>query len=246
MASLHTKDILNAHSASKRLVQDNEYYRYIFKKTEKVVSVVFYILHNTATDTRTEGHIADIQHAARQVHDAAIQSLETRMHAAEDAVREVAISLVALESKIRVARAASIIAEDVVNLIAAEIDTILRGLNRYISPEESGALPFDMSDNEPAPLAPADEKPRRERAPQQRAERQQSGSSDTDRRSRIKTVLAARGTASIKDIAAVVTECSEKTIQRELNAMIEDNEVARHGERRWSVYSLADSAGSNM
>ncbi|MCA9366403.1 hypothetical protein KC722_02375, partial [Candidatus Kaiserbacteria bacterium] len=59
-----------------------------------------------------------------------------------------------------------------------------------------------------------------------------------DRRERINTVLEAKGQANIKDIAAIITDCSEKTIQRELNAMIEDNVVKRHGERRWSTYSL--------
>ncbi len=41
---------------------------------------------------------------------------------------------------------------------------------------------------------------------------------------------------SIKDIAAVVKECSEKTIQRELNEMIRQGQVRRVGERRWSLY----------
>ena len=44
---------------------------------------------------------------------------------------------------------------------------------------------------------------------------------------------------SIKDIAKVVQGCSEKTIQRELNTMIEQGVVAREGERRWSTYHPA-------
>ncbi len=42
--------------------------------------------------------------------------------------------------------------------------------------------------------------------------------------------------ASIKEIAAVVKGCSEKTIQRELGALIEQGLVRKEGERRWSVY----------
>lgn len=42
--------------------------------------------------------------------------------------------------------------------------------------------------------------------------------------------------ASIKEIAAVVKGCSEKTIQRELGALIERGLVRKVGERRWSVY----------
>lgn len=41
---------------------------------------------------------------------------------------------------------------------------------------------------------------------------------------------------SIKDIARVVRGCSEKTIQRDLNALIQQGLVRKEGERRWSVY----------
>jgi hypothetical protein len=42
--------------------------------------------------------------------------------------------------------------------------------------------------------------------------------------------------SSIKDIAAVVRDCSEKTIQRELGVLISRGLVKKIGERRWSVY----------
>ena len=44
---------------------------------------------------------------------------------------------------------------------------------------------------------------------------------------------------SIKDISKVVQNCSEKTIQRELNILIEQGVVKREGERRWSTYHPA-------
>jgi DeoR/GlpR family transcriptional regulator of sugar metabolism len=60
-----------------------------------------------------------------------------------------------------------------------------------------------------------------------------------DRATRIKTVLEALPEATIKDIAEVITDVSEKTIQRELNSLIEKGQVIRQGERRWSKYTLA-------
>ena len=62
----------------------------------------------------------------------------------------------------------------------------------------------------------------------------------TDRAERIKTVLEAKPQASVKDIAEVITDVSEKTIQRELNSLIEKGQVVREGERRWSRYSVAN------
>ncbi len=43
---------------------------------------------------------------------------------------------------------------------------------------------------------------------------------------------------SIKDISAVVKDCSEKTIQRELIRLVSQGLVRKDGERRWSKYSL--------
>jgi hypothetical protein len=43
---------------------------------------------------------------------------------------------------------------------------------------------------------------------------------------------------SIKDIALRIKGCSEKTIQRELNALVFDNKIVRIGEKRWSRYLL--------
>lgn len=43
---------------------------------------------------------------------------------------------------------------------------------------------------------------------------------------------------SIKDISARIKGCSEKTIQRELNALLYSNKIERIGEKRWSRYVL--------
>jgi hypothetical protein len=44
---------------------------------------------------------------------------------------------------------------------------------------------------------------------------------------------------TIKDIAMVIKDCGEKTIQRELISFIEAGVLKRVGERRWSKYMLA-------
>ncbi len=42
----------------------------------------------------------------------------------------------------------------------------------------------------------------------------------------------------IKDISSRIKGCSEKTIQRELNALLYDKKIERIGEKRWSRYVL--------
>jgi hypothetical protein len=60
-----------------------------------------------------------------------------------------------------------------------------------------------------------------------------------DRKSLIVSVISSKGNASIKDISTVVRGVSEKTIQREILALIESGVVSKTGERRWSTYALA-------
>ncbi|MFI5260837.1 MAG: DeoR family transcriptional regulator [Candidatus Paceibacteria bacterium] len=59
-----------------------------------------------------------------------------------------------------------------------------------------------------------------------------------DRREAVMSVIRNKGSVSIKDISTLIRGVSEKTIQRELTALIESGLIAKQGERRWSTYSL--------
>lgn len=58
------------------------------------------------------------------------------------------------------------------------------------------------------------------------------------RREQILALFVKGVDVSIKDIATRIKGCSEKTIQRELNALLYDNIIERIGEKRWSRYVL--------
>lgn len=45
---------------------------------------------------------------------------------------------------------------------------------------------------------------------------------------------------SIKDISSAFTDCSEKTIQRELNALVLKGQLKKTGAKRWSRYSITN------
>lgn len=61
----------------------------------------------------------------------------------------------------------------------------------------------------------------------------------TDRRKTILDLVDLRGTISIKDAVSLIPGVSEKTIQRELLAMVKDGSLLKEGERRWSTYKRA-------
>ena len=58
------------------------------------------------------------------------------------------------------------------------------------------------------------------------------------RREIILQMLRDKSDLTIKDIASEITDCSEKTIQRELVALLKTGSIKRTGERRWSRYSI--------
>ena len=58
------------------------------------------------------------------------------------------------------------------------------------------------------------------------------------RREIILQVLKDKKELTIKDISLKITDCSEKTIQRELVSMLRSGVLKKTGERRWSKYSL--------
>jgi DNA-binding HxlR family transcriptional regulator len=41
---------------------------------------------------------------------------------------------------------------------------------------------------------------------------------------------------TVKDIAQTIKDCSAKTIQRELNALIKAKVIDKTGQRRWTLY----------
>lgn len=60
-----------------------------------------------------------------------------------------------------------------------------------------------------------------------------------NRHERMLQLLKVGKPLGIKDFAKEITDCSEKTIQRELLAMVGSGVLKKTGERRWSLYSLA-------
>jgi predicted HTH transcriptional regulator len=60
-----------------------------------------------------------------------------------------------------------------------------------------------------------------------------------DRQQTIMTFIDDRKAASIKDISALFTDVSEKTIQRELSSLVASGKISKRGSKRWSVYMAA-------
>jgi len=60
-----------------------------------------------------------------------------------------------------------------------------------------------------------------------------------DRTDRVLNIIKEKKEVSIKDISISFTNCSEKTIQRELNSLVSKGKLKKTGAKRWSRYSIA-------
>lgn len=238
---MNPKDSYINDMSFQKLMHNDNYYRHIFKKTEKIVSTVFYILNNIDVNKKSETHIGNIASKAHLVHEHAIRTLEARPSSATEVLEQFAQALIGLDSTVRVAAATGTIPQSVLAVIVGEIDVVLRGLATYIATDSSLiSTSLESTSGRPARRnQSAQPSPSTASGGGESTKTAQSNQSNVnDRRERIKTILEAKGEASIKDISEIITDCSEKTLQRELNAMIDENIVKRQGERRWSKYSI--------
>jgi len=233
--------------AVKRLAANNEYYSNVFKKTERTVSVVFYILSYIERKQETEFHIKTMSEKAMAVHEASLATLSLYEYEAKEKIFPFQQSLVALEGTLRIANAARVLNDEVLALLVGEVDLV----QRYLRNHFVGAIPLTMRDTEGNSGGDIKRVTRTSLSSPARPSRVSIPKGDissdahmvysqlVDRGARIKTVLEAKPAATIKDISEVITDVSEKTIQRELNSLIEKGQVVREGERRWSKYSIA-------
>jgi DNA-binding transcriptional ArsR family regulator len=66
-----------------------------------------------------------------------------------------------------------------------------------------------------------------------------SGEDKKERRDAIMRTIRSKGQVTIKDISENIKDISEKTIQRDLQELIQHGVLIREGEKRWAVYKLA-------
>jgi hypothetical protein len=224
----------------KRLSNNEDFYNKVFKKTERIVSAVFYILSHIATTETTKVHSSNLSDKALAAHEAVTASLSLFEYDVKEGIYPLQHALVVLESALTVASSARLISSDIATSVADEIDLVLRHIRNHYTEETMHTSAHTSIGTSPTPRLT---RPRRTRPQIPKNDMSSDAifvySDLSDRTTRIKTVLEAKPEATIKDLTDIITDVSAKTIQRDLNSLIERGEVIRQGERRWSKYSLA-------
>lgn len=214
---------------------------YIYKKAERLAKAI----HLVAPAFRNSPALRDrLEGVAVGLVDAAILPPT----AARDALSR---ELLALSSVLSIARTSGLLSAMNAELIGREAHQLLQEVATYEEPrlflEEAPSLATlakDMSAIRGEALVrltrPSGNDDHNVQNTKNSAEGHKGQMSDkaNGRRSAIISVLKTKGPSHIKDISTVIRDVSEKTIQRELQTMVENGEVMRTGERRWTQYSL--------
>ena len=207
---------------------------FCYLKTEKIAHVLV-LLAQTAEPARRE----EVDMAARRT--ASLCGEIAHLAAGELDASIVLADLFALLSTIRVLVSERALSPENGLVLVGEIEQVAERLARgshpspFVSAEDFAVPQLDsaaafLPRPSYAPATPESLKDNRTKG-------QNKGQSD--RMSFILDLVRKRKSLSIKEIAAVIKDCSEKTIQRELAALISQGLVRKVGERRWSLYTPA-------
>jgi hypothetical protein len=221
---------------------------YIYKKTERLAKAI----HLVAPAFRNSPALRDrMDFIAVGLIDAAILPPAS----ARDALSR---ELLALSSVLSIARTSGMLSSMNADLIAREAQMLLQEIAAYEEPrlflDDAPSLAMLAKDlaaerhatalsvqREAEPTSTPRPRPVANKPATLKGQNKgQTNVSDKsgDRRDAIRSVLRSKGPSYIKDISTVIRDVSEKTIQRELQAMTEEGSVIRTGERRWTTYAL--------
>lgn len=217
---------------------------FIYKKAERLAKALHLIAPAFAESLSLRNRIDGI---AIGLVDAAVVPLG----AARTALSR---ELLALSSVLSIARTGGLLSAMNAELIAHEAHSLLQEVAAYEEPRLSfdeaptlsgiakKALKKEMSRSQSPLVQKRTATPNRTPAESKGHIKDISATSQGHLPGRSEAVLSVirnKGKASIKDISTLIRGVSEKTIQRELSALIEAGHVVKEGERRWSTYSLA-------
>lgn len=217
------------------LIYDKEYYINVFKKTEKIVASVFFLLDIQKGSTNEKDILrSELERVSAQLLDTSSNLLVLSRQMAETRSLEYTKLLVHMGALLESAMASNRIERSYGSMVSHEIDLLLRFFDQFMHTAKSSLERFGLGTTQTEKVKVGTVRPRKVATPED-SEKE----TIKDRKDRIREVLRDKGQVSIKDISEIIKDVSEKSIQRDLNFMIENGEVLRTGKKRWSLYALS-------
>ncbi len=229
-----------------------DYLIYIFKKTEKITAALYLVSGLLKDDEPLKWQLRD------RGMDLVTSSFSISSSIPQDrsvVIQSIFTSALETISLLNVAKVSNLISEMNYSILVKEIDNVISLLRDRLAESaqnagyvlsESFFKTGEMYSSSFKSEFGLSRKSKNDHAFSQNASNSDGVSNSnpsinrTNRTDRIIAVLKERNSATIKDVSLIVTDCSEKTIQRELIELMNKGLVKRDGERRWSRYSLID------
>jgi hypothetical protein len=215
---------------------------FIYKKAERLAKAIHLIAPAFADSVSLRNKIDSI--AVGLVEAATLPSGSARMALSRE--------LLALSSVLGIARTGGLLSYMNTELITREAHALLQEVAAYEEPRLfldeaptlSGIAKQAYSQDAAERPGNFDQKRAQKTRVVRKGQTQLKDSSEVppaikDRRETIMSIIRDKGSVSIKDISTIIRGVSEKTVQRELIALIQAKMIKKQGERRWSTYSLA-------
>ena len=228
------KDIIKYTPETTSFFEKDEVFSFVYKKTEKLITAL-YMVTNLFSDSEpmkwnVRGKASDLLSFTVGYKNISGSRQFDFTDGVKTRVMEIVSFLeIALHSGLVSPMNFSIIKQEFINLV----DTFAKSES---SPKESpyNALPnsfFAGSVQNAAPKIPVE-------SVKDKTPTVTNVFAKTDRQNIILGLLKKKNELTIKDISRIIKNCSEKTIQRELVALITLGILKKTGQRRWSKYSL--------
>jgi hypothetical protein len=233
-----------------------DYLVYVFKKTEKITAALYLVSGLLKDEEPMKWELRDRGMDLLSSSFTASSSMPGDKNAVIQSLFSAALETISL---LNVARISNLISDMNHKLLVREIDNIVRMLRDrlvqnaqnagYILSESFFATPNlfatgfkgdTRSAGRPESKGRNDHKGTDQAAQNKGVARisADTAAKKNDRQERILSILKDQTNLSVKDFAKVITDVSEKTIQRELLDLVQKGVIKKEGERRWSRYSL--------
>jgi hypothetical protein len=237
-----------------------DYLIYIFKKTEKITSALYLISGLLKDEEPLKWELRDKGMDLLSSSFTASSAVPGDKNSVIQSLFTAAFETISL---LNVAHISHLISEMNHRILVREIDNVVRLLKDRLtaSAENAGYVLSEQFFKTPDLFASGFSTKGQERTQDARRKTQDQYSQESSSNNNLKSgthsqgqivtqqkksqrqdqiigVLKGQSNLTIKDFSKVITDCSEKTIQRELLELVEKGIIKKEGERRWSTYSL--------
>ena len=218
---------------------------YIYKKSERLAKAI----HLIAPAFR------DVKALKDRIYRLSVDIVDASVLPPAAAKETLSRELLALSSVLNVARTSGILSQMNADIVLREVHYLLQEIAGYEDPRLSlEEMPSLASLARSAPTSETKAEilfarplaKREDQVKRQIDKGHSEGKKDKNgRRESILSIVRSKGPVDIKDLSTLIREVSEKTIQRELQALVEEGKVKKTGERRWTRYApVSDKATS--